>query len=220
MAETPIDTASTDDSDTGLPFWLLPAVLAALLIVASTAAVWFWWDGRTPSSDSADAGFARDMTDHHSQAVDMSMIVYQRTEDDEIRTLAYDIATSQQAQIGMMQGWLTEWGLSLSRDGAPMAWAEDEMAEHDMGDIETPGDMPGMVTNDQIENLRTLDPADMDIAFLELMIEHHKGGVMMAEAGLEEVDEDVLRNLAQTIVNSQTAEITNMEAMIAARDSA
>lgn len=214
MTETPIDSESTDEARPGLPSWLLPALLAALLIVASTAAVWFWWDGRTPSSDSADAGFARDMTDHHAQAVEMSMIVYQRTEDDAIRTLAYDIATSQQAQIGMMQGWLNEWKLSLSRDGAPMAWADDEMADHDMGDINAPGDMPGMLTREAIDSLRSLEPAEMDVAFLQLMIEHHEGGVLMAEAALEEVDTDVLHNLAQTIVNSQSAEIRNMEALL------
>ena len=62
---------------------------------------------------SADAGFARDMTDHHAQAVEMALIAYQRTEDEAVRLLAYDIATSQQAQIGMMAGWLEPAAFSI-----------------------------------------------------------------------------------------------------------
>lgn len=204
----------------GLPAWLLPAILAAALIAATTVAAWLWYDNRTPSDDSADAGFARDMTDHHAQAVEMALIAWQRSEDPEIQQIAYDITTTQQAQIGMMQGWLTEWGLSLARSDAPMAWAGDAMEGHDMGEIEQPGDMPGMVSREQIDQLRTLDPAEMDQEFLRLMIEHHEGGVMMAEAGAELVEEDVLSNLANAIVTAQTFEITAMQAMLEARDAA
>ncbi len=202
-----------------IPTWVLPAVLAALLLAVTTAAALFWWETRTPSSDSADAGFARDMIDHHAQAVEMSMIVWQRSEDPEIQQLAYDIATSQQAQIGMMQGWLTEWELPMARDGAPMAWGGDAM-DHDMGDITSPSDMPGMLTREQIDSLRTLEPEEMDIEFLRLMIEHHRGGIMMAEAGLETMDSDVMLDLARAIDNSQTFEITNMQAKLEAREGA
>jgi uncharacterized protein (DUF305 family) len=52
------------------------------------------------------------------------------------------------------------------------------------------------------------------------MIEHHQGGVMMAEAAIDLVDEEVLHNLASTIVTTQTAEITNMQALIAELEAA
>ncbi|MGD9714350.1 MAG: DUF305 domain-containing protein [Thermomicrobiales bacterium] len=220
MTAPDLDVQLDDERPSRLPGWILPAILAGLLIVVSTIAVWLWQDARTPSSSSADAGFARDMTDHHAQAVEMAMIAWQRSEDPEIRQIAYDIATSQQAQIGMMQGWLMEWDLSLARDGNPMAWAEDASGDHDMENMETPGDMPGMLTRDQIDQLRTLDPIEMDVAFLQLMIEHHEGGVAMAEAGVELADSDVMNRLAATIVTAQTAEIATMQEMLAERESA
>jgi uncharacterized protein (DUF305 family) len=68
--------------------------------------------------------------------------------------------------------------------------------------------------------LRALETAAMDLEFLRLMIVHHQGGIAMAEAALDAADEDVVLDLARAIATSQTAEITTMEAMIAAREAA
>ncbi|GAA4922161.1 DUF305 domain-containing protein [Streptomyces coeruleoprunus] len=76
-----------------------------------------------PGDDSADAGFARDMAVHHQQAVEMSFIVRDRTQDEEVRRLAYDIANTQANQRGMLLGWLDMWGLpKIAPDREPMAW--------------------------------------------------------------------------------------------------
>src|SRR3712207_5353493 len=63
-----------------------------------------------PSDSSPEAGFARDMMVHHAQAVEMAEILRDKSESEEMRTLAADIALTQQAQIGQMQGWLQEIG--------------------------------------------------------------------------------------------------------------
>jgi hypothetical protein len=55
---------------------------------------------RPPGDGSPEAGFARDISVHHAQAVEMAEIVRDRTESEEVRTLATDIALTQQAQIG------------------------------------------------------------------------------------------------------------------------
>jgi uncharacterized protein (DUF305 family) len=221
IADEPAEPVESTQSTK--PRWIVPGILAALLAVAIIVAAWIWFDTRPPDTDSADAGFARDMTDHHAQAVEMALIAYQRTEDDAVRLLAYDIATSQQAQIGMMAGWLDIWDLSSARSGPPMEWMDEEdMAGHEMeeGETMTIADMPGMVPREQIDELRTLDPAEMDIQFLNLMIEHHQGGVVMAEAALEEAEEDVVLDLADAIVVAQSAEITTMQQMVAERGAA
>ncbi len=88
------------------------------------------------SGDSSEAGFARDMMVHHAQAVEMAEIVRDKTESDDIRTLATDIALTQQAQIGIMQDWLDVWGLPASGTELAMSW---------MGHS-TEGPMPGMAT--------------------------------------------------------------------------
>jgi uncharacterized protein (DUF305 family) len=74
---------------------------------------------RTPGEDSPEAGFARDMMVHHAQAVQMAEIVRDKTESPAMRTLAADIALTQQAQIGMMQGWLEVWGFPSAGRSLP-----------------------------------------------------------------------------------------------------
>src|SRR4051794_22321863 len=69
---------------------------------------------RTPGDNSPEAGFLRDMSTHHAQAVEMSMIVHQKSTDPEIVYLADDIALTQQGQIGYMQSWLRNWHLSFT----------------------------------------------------------------------------------------------------------
>lgn len=75
-----------------------------------------------PSTISAEAGFARDMQEHHNQAVELALIVRDRTDDPDTRLLAYDIATSQSQQSGQMFGWLAEWGLPQAPAEPSMTW--------------------------------------------------------------------------------------------------
>ena len=75
-----------------------------------------------PSTISAEAGFARDMQEHHNQAVELALVVRDRTDDPDTRLLAYDIATSQSQQSGQMFGWLAEWGLPQAPAEPSMTW--------------------------------------------------------------------------------------------------
>ena len=162
-----------------------------------------------PDDLSAEAGFARDMSVHHAQAVEMGEIVRQRTQDPAIRTLATDIVLTQQAQIGRLGGWLDAWGLLPTGTEPPMAW---------MGHPLT-GLMPGMATEEEIESLRTLPPDQMDIRFLDLMIPHHVAGADMSDeiAGMTERDE--VKTFATGMSESQRAEIAYMRDLLAERSS-
>ena len=102
-----------------------------------------------PSTDSVDAGFARDMSRHHLQGVEMANIALERSEDPEVRMLAFDISSTQTNQAGRMEGWLSLWGLQPS-GGEVMGWmADGGHAGHSM-DMSGDGDvlMPGMATED------------------------------------------------------------------------
>jgi uncharacterized protein (DUF305 family) len=175
-----------------------------------------------PSTTSAEAGFARDMRVHHLQAVDMSMIVRDETDDEDLRLLAYDIAMTQQSQAGQMLGWLAEWRLPTTSPEPVMTWmarppltGEDTHAHAQGETAHTPGDaMPGMATPEQLQQLKQLSGVDAERLYLELMIEHHKGGVEMAEAVLARSRERVVVQLANGIVKSQTSEIEVMETML------
>lgn len=157
----------------------------------------------TPGDGSAAAGFARDMSTHHAQAVPMAETTRDRTDEEDVRLLASDIALTQQSQIGRMQGRLDTWGLPRTGTRPPLAWADVS--------IETAMDeMPGMAGTDDLAMLAEAPVEEAEDLFLELMIGHHTAGVAMAEAALAEDVPREVRILAQGIVESQRAEIDLM----------
>ena len=180
---------------------MLVLVLLACCSAGATAALLVT---RLPGNDSAEAGFARDMMVHHAQAVEMAEIVRDKTESEEVRILASDISLTQQAQIGIMQGWLAVWGLPVTGTEPAMAW---------MGHP-TEGRMPGMANPKEVNRLRNAPPEEADAMFLRLMIPHHQAAIPMAEAVLEETDRPEVEQLAGAIVASQRSEIKVMQDML------
>lgn len=170
----------------------------------------------TPTSASADAGFARDMSVHHQQAVEMSFIVRDRTDDVEVRRLAYDIANTQANQRGMMLGWLDMWGLPKVESGTePMTWMG--MGGHgDNGPLDG-ALMPGMATKAEMDRLRKAGGKEAEILYLQLMTDHHKGGVHMAQGCVDRCSVDIERNLAQGMVAGQQSELGLMADLLKAR---
>ncbi|MEW2046967.1 DUF305 domain-containing protein [Streptomyces sp. NPDC005476] len=166
-----------------------------------------------PTAGSADAGFARDMAVHHQQAVEMSYIVRDRTTDEDVRRLAYDIAQTQANQRGMLLGWLDLWGLPKVSSDAPMSW----MGMGAMSDGEDGALMPGMATDTELKKLGTLNGKQAEVLYLQLMTEHHKGGIHMAEGCVAKCTVGVEKRLAQGMVEAQQSEIDLMTDMLKAR---
>ncbi|MEU8212350.1 DUF305 domain-containing protein [Micromonospora sp. NPDC049044] len=156
-----------------------------------------------PGDASVEAGFARDMTTHHAQAVEMSLIAYRSATLPEVRQIAVDIATGQQGEIGAMQTWLREWGLSPTGSKPPMSWMSDGATVKD-------GLMPGMATPQQMTTLRDAKGIEVDMQFLTLMYAHHLGGIHMIDAALDETDNDEVVRMAQTMKNTQQSELNNL----------
>lgn len=173
-----------------------------------------------PSTDSAAAGFLRDMQVHHAQAVEMALLVRDRTDDETVRTIAYDMAVTQASQSGSMYGLLEAWNLPQAAPGDPMQWTllptidGSDGGGHQMDDS-APGGMPGMATPAQLERLRAATGDEAVRIFLELMIVHHEGGLEMAEAVLARTDVPQVLDLAGGIQRSQSAEITVMRDLLA-----
>ncbi|WP_169978911.1 DUF305 domain-containing protein [Microbispora sp. H10836] len=191
-------------------------LVAVLLAVA--ALVVFLTRSGTPGDTSPEAGFARDMGVHHAQAVEMSFVLRDKTSDEPLRSLAYDIITTQSTQRGIFMGWLQQWDLDQSSGRPAMAW----MAGHGHGgaasSATTPaGTMPGMATEEEMNRLRQATGRDAEVLFLQLMIRHHQGGVEMAEGLLRLSDRDEVRALAQHVVDGQNAEIRTMKDLLAKR---
>ncbi|WP_171064384.1 DUF305 domain-containing protein [Actinomadura soli] len=188
-------------------------VLAALVLLTGAALVALTVSrSGGPARDGPEAGFARDMSAHHAQAVRMSFIVRDRTDDRDVRLLAYDIISTQSAQIGMMTAWLDEWGLPKTDPAGPMRW----MSGHG-GHPGASAAMPGMATRERLTDLEKASGRAAEVLYLRLMAAHHRGGVAMAEAVLARTDHDRVRRLARTMVEGQRSEITLMNEMLRRR---
>jgi uncharacterized protein (DUF305 family) len=194
-------------------------VVFATLIVALAAAAGGYVLGSTrsaarlPTTTSAEAGFARDMQVHHVQGVEMSMIVRDRTDDPDIRRLAYDMATTQGHQAGQLYGWLAAWGLNQLGNRPPMAWMGH--TGHTMNAL-----MPGMATPEQLASLSAASGVEAERLFLTLMIAHHRGALEMSEAVIERSEQPMVLAFARGVLLSQQSEIDLMTKLLAQRGAA
>ncbi|MDI9918982.1 DUF305 domain-containing protein [Rhodococcus sp. IEGM 1379] len=183
-----------------------------------------------PASDSVDVGFAQDMLVHHGQAVEMASTALTKSTDDEVRTVAYDILTTQQNQIGQMQAWLTMWDEPISTVGPYMEWmTSDSSTGHDShgasttmtmdhsGPVTT---MPGMASSADLAALNAASGPELDTLFLQLMLRHHQGGLPMMEYAAANAITDPVKSLSTTMVNTQESESTLLASMLAARGAA
>ncbi|MFJ4200823.1 DUF305 domain-containing protein [Streptomyces sviceus] len=198
----------------------LPAAALALLVVVLLLTT---LSGRAPAGapvpaeDSVAVGFSRDMAIHHQQAVEMSLAVLRHGASPQVRTLAYDIANTQATQRGMMLGWLQTWGRTATSGGQAMRWMD--MPAPSAADRRAGVLMPGMADRTDMARLSAAHGRQADQLYLRLMIDHHRGGVHMAEAVTANggTPQPVLR-LAQGMVRGQLAEIALMESLLTELD--
>lgn len=186
----------------------LLALLALLLAAAGFGLGRLTAAPAAPGEDSVEVGFARDMIRHHEQAVLMGQMAYDRAEDPLVKAIGYDIALSQQHQIGVMARWLEEWGAPATGGSPPMAWMDGHGGHGDGAP------MPGMASPAQLDDLAAATGASFETRFLELMIDHHTAGIDMAAYAAEHASADHVRALAAGMVESQRNEVTTMSDML------
>ncbi len=150
-----------------------------------------------------DVTFMQSMIVHHGQALDMALLVKERTNTKELVDIAGRIESSQADEITFMKGWLTERGEPLEN-----AMMKDHA--HHM--------MMGMATPDQMAALAAASGVEFDRQFLTLMIAHHEGAVDMVE-DLFEADgtaaDPILYRFASDVDSEQTGEIERMDKLLA-----
>jgi uncharacterized protein (DUF305 family) len=177
-------------------------VALALLVVGLAVAVGLAWP-RLPGPTSAEVRFARDMSAHHSQAVDMSVTLLKRATDPAVKLLAQDIALTQQAQVGQMSGWLMAWGQPISGSEAPMAGMNRKTM--------------GLATPNEVQQLGSMPVALAERQYLTLMRAHHQGGVRMAQAALQTVRRPEVQAFAKRVVVAQTSELQAINDLLVQR---
>ena len=192
----------------------LIAAVAVIGLVLGTQLGWLVFGNTTPGDESVAAGFARDMGEHHAQAVEMSLEVLQTTRDEGVLGLATDIATTQGNQQGQMEGWIRTWGLPMARPGDRMDWMDP--VDHSMHMV-AGAPMAGMANPEQMESLRAAEGEAADVLYLQLMTTHHIAGVEMAQAALDQGVDGEVKRLAAAMVNGQESEIDLMLGMLEER---
>jgi uncharacterized protein (DUF305 family) len=121
--------------------------------------------GSTVPATAADVSFMQGMIGHHAQALEMTALLPARSVRPDMRLLARRIELSQADEIKWMERWLEVRGHAV-----PDAHA------HHMPDAVL---MPGMLTPEQLTRLAEATGADFDRLFLESMIRHHEGALIM-----------------------------------------
>jgi uncharacterized protein (DUF305 family) len=159
-------------------------------------------ESTTPSADSADVGFLYDMTAHHRQALLLAGLQLTNGEDPNAMRWARDILRAQSYEVGLMEMRLGTFGFDPGDAPATaMGW---------MGMSMSADAMPGLATEDEIDALRDATGAEADALFYALMIDHHRGGVAMAEEAAARAGDDWVAETAATMAAIQASEITEM----------
>ncbi|WP_454293504.1 DUF305 domain-containing protein [Salana multivorans] len=147
----------------------------------------------------ADINFAQMMIGHHDQALVLVDMARERSSNAELLELADQIEAAQGPEIELMSGWVVEWGYDLF-----------DPADH------VGHDMPGMLTQEELDVVANAPEADFDRLWLEAMIAHHEGAVVMAEDQLADGVVPEVHELSREIIETQQAEIDHMNSMIEA----
>ena len=150
--------------------------------------------------NGVDLHFLAMMTPHHQQAVDMSEIIL-ATQGTSAATadLADRIKVGQEEEIDTMVDWAEQWD------------------QHDLMEQHSQHIANGMITPEQLDQLKTLEGEEADTLFLQLMHSHHAGAVAMTQDQIDNGGYQPLVDLAQQMIDVQTAEMREMEQLLEAK---
>ena len=152
---------------------------------------------------AADVRFMQGMISHHRQAMEMSALVDDRSNREAVEALAERISLSQEDEISMMAGWLEDRGID-----APASHAHHD-PDYDL--------MPGMLSPEEMEQLEAAEGFEFDSLFLNLMIDHHEGALVMVENLLDQpgsAQDSELYRFTTDVTSDQTSEIERMITML------
>lgn len=151
----------------------------------------------------ADEMFVTMMIPHHEQAIEMSDILLAKDgADPRVVELAEQVKAAQGPEIEKMLGWLEAWGVEYD---------PDSMGGMDHGSM---GGDDSMMSEEDMMLLKDADATEASRLFLEQMIVHHEGAVNMAQTALDDAQNPDVLELAQQVVDDQTAEISTMQDLL------
>ena len=143
------------------------------------------------NGEYSDRAFIDSMVPHHQGAVDMAEVALENAQHGELRSLAEDIVSAQEAEIEDLRDIKSEeFGTSE---------ITSSMSQEEMGAM-------GMTDPGELEDARPFDRA-----FIDAMLPHHRSAITMANVALKESDDQQIKEIARDIVDAQRREIAQME---------
>jgi len=141
-----------------------------------------------------DLQFLDTMIEHHKSAVDMAKHIVAKPNNKELKEFAAKIIAEQNKEIAQMKKWREKWFTAK-----PLAMNME---------------MPGMMDSMEGMNMKKMEAPGgnlLDLRFLDMMIRHHQGAIRMSKEALERAEHTEIKTLANQIIKSQEAEITQMQ---------
>jgi uncharacterized protein (DUF305 family) len=209
-ATTPTDAGDHPKHRRWLPAWppSLPQALVLVVVLCLVSGVIGWRIAQDdhPGSDSVDVGFLEDMQTHHLQALELGYAYLEHGSNPTLRHIAREIISFQGVEIGQMRSVLSSWGYRATPEptGTAMEWMHDPRPAQQM---------PGMASAEDIERLRSAEGPEADELFSRLMVQHHDGGVHMADYAAAHAETGNIRGFARGVAASQRSEIGELNAL-------
>lgn len=129
--------------------------------------------------------FILHMIPHHQEAVDNSRYITEHSQNQELVNFGEELIVNQTKEVWTMVGYYQMW-----------------FDKQYLGSTTYVKMMP---------DLTQLSGAELDKAYINGMIDHHKAAVEMAQNLLQITEKEELKGLARQIIDKQTAEITTLE---------
>lgn len=155
----------------------------------------------SPAHNDADVDFAQGMLVHHRGALDMAEMAPSRAGDPRVEELAGRITAAQGPEIEQMTSWLEAWDEKVPAGSGGMEGMEGM-------------DAAGMMSDQEMDRMRSASGPSFDEMWLRGMIVHHRGAVDMAKTQIADGENPEAIALAKTITKDQKAEIEEMEQIL------
>jgi uncharacterized protein (DUF305 family) len=166
-----------------------------------------------PPRSHKDIEFMQGMIMHHAQAVEMTELIESNTSNKDLALLGARISQSQMDEMNFMKRWLELRGepTEIKMKG------NDSHHAHDGHSSGSSMRMPGMLSTDQMKALKNAKGQNFDRLFLEGMIQHHEGALLMVKDLFDSpgTGQDAeLFNFASDVDSGQRAEIKTMQNLL------